>query len=57
MCILFYQGAVIVCYQLANLNGIQELFLAYLQSSLDHYEGTGLCYHWHIREAYSLDQC
>ena len=36
---------------------VQELLLVYLQSGLDHYGKTGLCYHWHIREAYSLDQC
>ena len=41
VCILSYHGAVIVCYQLANLNSIQELFLVYLQSGLDHYEKTG----------------
>ena len=55
--ILFYQDAVIVCYRLANLNRIQELFNVYLQSGLDHYEKTGLYYHRHIRETYSLDQC
>ena len=42
ICILFNQGVVIVCYRLANLNKIQELFLVYLQSGLNHYEKTGL---------------
>ena len=32
-------------------------FLVNLQSDLDHYEKTGLCYHRHIRETNSQDQC
>ena len=54
--ILFFQDAVIVYYQLVNLKRIQERFIVYFQSGLDHYEKTGLCYHQHITEVYSLDQ-